>query len=168
MTHRDDHPHRVIVLDSGRHPFELWSLFVGLVVGTPLLWGAPPPGSTAELLGPVWAPVWGYLLVLGCGLALVGVWWSWWAWLGRYWSRVKPQHTTGLLTEQVGLVSVGVATLIFTVGVLAAPATEATRGGAYGRVVAAGLIASLGLASLWRAWQIRRWIQETIRRVQGR
>lgn len=143
-------------LDSGRHPFELFVLFLGLVVGSPLLWGAPTPGSTTELLGPVWARAWAWILVTGCLVALMGVWWTWWSWLSRWLFRLDLRTSTGLLIEQVGLVAVGVGTLIYAVGVV-------TADGETGRFIPAGLVAGLGLACWWRAGQIQRWVHATIR-----
>lgn len=143
-------------LDSGRNSFELFVLFLGVFVGWPLLFGAPIPGSTTELLGPVWARVWAWMLVGGCLIALTGVWWTWWAWLSRWIARVKPAVFTGLLIEQVGLVSVGVATVIWAVGVSA-------MAGSPGRIIPAGLVFGWGLACFWRAWQIRRWVRTAVR-----
>ncbi|TFV90379.1 hypothetical protein [Blastococcus sp. CT_GayMR16] len=143
-------------LDSARdNPFELFVLYLGLLVGAPLLFGAPTPGSTAELLGVFWGRVWAWLLVGGCLIALTGAWWTWWCWCGRWWPRIKPVASTGLLIEQLGLIAVGFGTVIYAIGVIAA-------GGDSGRYVPAGLVASLGLASLWRARRIRRWAKAVL------
>jgi len=159
-------------LDSGRHPFEVFVLVLGLVVGSPLLWGAPTPGTTTELLGPFWSRVWGYILVIGCLVALTGVWWTWWRWLTRWRSRwrwagrwlpaVHPRFDTGLLIEQVGLVAVAVGTVIYAIGVIAAEEQN------NGRYVPAALIGGFGLAALWRAGQIQRWVLATIQRQAQR
>lgn len=143
-------------LDRGRQPFELFVLVLGLVVGWPLLLGAPTPGSTTELLGPVWARVWAWILVIGCLIALIGVWWTWWNRLQRWFPRISLRTSTGLLIEQVGLVAVGVGTLIYAIGVVSA------AGGDTGRFVPAGLVAGLGMACVWRAGQIQRWVRATI------
>lgn len=144
-------------LDSGRNPFELWVLGFGLVVGTPLLFGAPTPGSTTEALGTVLVRVWAWLLVGGCLIALVGVWWTWWGWLGRWISRWRPTTLAGVLIEGVGLVPVATGMVIFAVGVI-------DFGGA---ALAAGLVGSWGLACLWRVRQIRRWVKANVRAAQG-
>jgi hypothetical protein len=140
-------------LDSPRNPFELFLLFLGLASAFPLLWGAPTPGSTAELLGPVLVRVWGYILVFGCLTALTGVWWTW---LGRlFHRRTKPQEVAGLLIEQVGLVAVGVGTLVYGVGLIGLDTQ--------GRGVVVGIAFGWGLACFWRAGQIQRWVRAAIR-----
>ena len=147
-------------LDSGRHPFELFVLFLGMVSGAPLLFGAPAPGTTTELLGPGLARVWGWILVGGCLVALIGVWWTWWAWLGRLWHRIHPAERDGLLIEQVGLVAVAVGTLIYAIGVILADTPPGTD--AVARVIPAALVGALGLACVWRAGQIQRWVRAAI------
>lgn len=148
-------PDRPTTLDSGRNPFELFVLGFSLLVGLPLLWGAPTPGSTTELLGPSLARVWGVILVFGCLTALVGVWWTWCAWAGRFWPRWRPRAGTGLLVEQVGLVAVGVGDVIYAIAV---------SGIAQNRrpLIAAAIVGGFGLACFARAWLIQRWVRATI------
>jgi hypothetical protein len=117
--HSEDPPRPIRPLDSSRNSFELYLLFLGLITGAPLLWGAPPPMSAAALLNPVQLKVWAFLLVGGCAVALVGVWWTWWAWLARFSPGIRPSLATGLLLEQVGMVSVSVGTLIFAYAIVA-------------------------------------------------
>jgi hypothetical protein len=142
---------RVRRLDSARNPFELLLLVLGLVSGLPLLWGAPAPGSAAELLGPVLVHVWAYMLVLGCLTALAGVWWTWPA---RWIHHLHPRAVTGLLIEQVGLVAVGVGTLVYGIGIVALDSQ--------GRGLAAGISFGYGLACFWRAGQIQHWVRAAI------
>lgn len=144
-------------LDSPRNPFEVFLLSFGLVVGSPLLFGAPTPGSTAALLGPTLVRVWAWMLCVGCLVALTGAWWTWWRWLSRWWSWAEPDIGTALLIEQVGLVAVGVASGIYTWGIVAAD-------GLTGRYIAAGIFAGFGVACLWRAVLIQLWVKSTIRR----
>lgn len=138
-------------LDSGRNPFELFLLGFGLLAGLPLLWGAPPPHSTAELLSPFLVHVWASFLVGGCLVALTGVWWRL---LGRLVLRKETRVSTGLLLEQLGLVSVGAGLAIYGVGIIAihVPGTS----------VAVGFVFAYGVACFWRAAQIQRWVQATV------
>lgn len=147
-------------LDSARHPFEQFVLFLGLIVGWPLLFGAPTPGSTSALLGPVLARVWAWLLVGGCVIALAGSWWTWLGGFGRWWPRWSPRATSAVLIEQVGLVAMGGGSVVYAYGIAAAVGFEEPA-----RLVGAGLVAGLGFAALWRARQIRRWIRFTLAQV---
>lgn len=154
MARRPDPPRPIRPLDSSRNSFELYLLFLGMVTGLPLLWGAPPPTSTEALLNPVEVKVWAFLLVGGCAVALVGVWWTWWAWLSRFAPGVRPNLATGLLLEQVGMVGVAVGTLIFAYAIVAVG----------GSPLIAGIVLGFGLACTTRAVRIRRWVRATIRR----
>jgi hypothetical protein len=150
----DDPPRPIRPLDSSRNSFELYLLFLGLITGAPLLWGGPPPMSAAALLNPVQVKVWALLLVGGCAVALVGVWWTWWAWLARFNPGIRPNLATGLLLEQVGMVSVAVGTIIFAYAIVAVR----------GSPLVAGLVLGFGLACATRAVRIQRWVKATIRR----
>jgi hypothetical protein len=113
---------------------------------------SPRPGSTNALLGPVLVHVWAWILVAGCATALIGVWWTWFGWC----PWVRPTPGTGLLVERVGLVAVGVGTLIYAAAILAeAPGF---------RLLPAAIVAAYGLACWWRAFLIQRWIRATISR----
>jgi hypothetical protein len=144
-------------LDSARHPFEQFVLFLGLIVGWPLLFGAPTPGSTSELLGPLLVRIWAWMLVGGCAIALMGSWWTWWSWLGRWGSRWRPRATSALLIEQVGLLAMGGGSVVYAYGIAAA-----VGWGEPARLVGAALVAGMGLAALWRARQIRQWVRFTL------
>lgn len=141
-------------LDSGRNPFELFLLGLGLLAGLPLLWGSPPPRSTEQLLSPFLVHVWAAFLVGGCVVALVGVWWRWLGWV----FRSEAKHSTGLLLEQLGLVSVGVGTIIYGIGIIAS--------GVPGSGLAVGLTFAYGLACFVRTGRIQRWVRAAIREQQ--
>lgn len=143
-------------LDSARHPFEQFVLFLGMVVSWPLLMGDATPGTTSELLGPVLVHVWAWLLFGGCLIALSGSWWTAWGWFGRYWSRWNPRANSALLIEQVGLISLGGSSVVYAYGVLTAV------GFLPARLVGAGLVAGMGFAALYRVRQITRWIRWTL------
>lgn len=158
-------------LDSGRHPFEVFVLLAGVLISAPVLIGAPAPGSTSELLGPLLARLWSWIFFLGCLTALTGVWWTWWGWvaawrqhpswplhrwprLARRWPVHGPRGDTGLLIEQVGLLAVAVGALIYAFGVL--------RYGGVGKTFPAALIGGIAAASLWRRRQIKGWVKATL------
>lgn len=126
-------------------------LALGFASGLPLLWGAPPPRTAQQLLSPVLVHLWGYTLVLGCLLALLGVCWTWWGWLGKLWPRFQPADGTGLLIEQLGVLAVGVGTVIYGAGILVAD-----QPGSY---LAAGIILGFGAACFWRFGQIQRLVK---------
>lgn len=141
----------VPTLDSGRNPFELFLLGFGLLAGMPLLFGAPPPRSTARLLSPFLVHFWAGFLVVGCIMALIGVWWRW---LGRLF-RFDADLSTGLSLEQFGLVSVGVGTTIYGIGILATKAP--------GTGIAAAFVFAYALSAFWRTTQIQLWVRAAIR-----
>lgn len=145
-------------MDSARHnEFELWVLFFGLVVGAPLLVGAPTPGSTTEALGPVLVRIWAWLLVGGCLLGFAGAYWTWWAWLGRWLPRWKPSPLSGLMIEAVGLVAVGFGILVFTVGVV-------DVGGA---AIVIALLSGWAIACFRRTYKIRKYVKRAGERAQA-
>ncbi|SDG94763.1 hypothetical protein [Klenkia brasiliensis] len=147
-------------IENGRHPFELLVLGFGLVVGAPLLVGAPTPGSTEALLGPVMVRVWAWLLVGGCWVALTGAWWTWWRQLDRWVpAAARLRHDTGLLVEMVGLVAVGAGTVIYGIGVWDGLDTP-------GRQLPAAIIAGFGVACWVRASQIWRFVRSTLRAMR--
>jgi hypothetical protein len=126
-------------------------LALGFVSGVPLLWGAPPPRTAQQLLSPALVHLWGYTLVLGCLVALLGVTWTWWGWLGRWFSRFCPTDATGLLIEQLGVLAVGVGAVIYGVGIVVAAAP--------GSGLPAGIVLGFGAACFWRWGQIQRLVR---------
>lgn len=147
-------------LESGRHPFELFVLILGVVAGLPLMIEGPTPGSTQALLGNGLIRVWGAMFGGGCLIALIGVLWA------PIVRRVRGggRATSGLLIEQVGLVAVGFGTIIYAIGLAVAP------NGTPSRYVPLGLVLALGIASFWRAVQIQRWVHALIsvtREIKG-
>lgn len=119
---------------KSRHPFELFTLILCVAVGVPALVADARPGSINEAL-PHWAvDVWGAGLAGGAIVALVGIGWS--------------NRVTGLILEQVGLVAVGCATLVYAAGALVTVGVTA--------LVPAGIVAAFGLSCLWRWLQIQR------------
>lgn len=155
-------------LDSSRNPFEIFLLTFGLVVAVPLLFGAPTPGSTTELVGRTAVHIWAWMLGGGCFVALTGAWWTWWRWLARWWPRFYPDIGTALLIEQVGLVATGAGCGIYVVGLVDAIDGEVTSGRATSAVISAGIVAGFGVACWWRAVLIQLWVSATLRRKHDR
>lgn len=127
-------PYRRDARLSGRHPFELFSLVLGLATGLPITIGvAPEPGTINEVLPDVLAYAWACTLTVGSLVALAGVFWK--------------DRGLGLILEQLGLAFVGLMCLVY--------------GGAAVYVVGetayfpAGLVASFGAACLWRYRQLQ-------------
>lgn len=121
-------------LSPSRHPFQIFIMVLCALVGIPVLFGDATPGSISETLPHGFRQAWALLLSIGATVTLIG---------GAWRNRV-----TGLLIEQVGLVSAGGATLVYGAALL----TTAGKTG----YVAAAQIGAFGGACLWRWWQIQR------------
>lgn len=89
---------------SGRHPFEVFLLCMCAGSGIPLAFGAPRPGSINDVLPEALAVGWGLALAIGSVVALTGIWWR--------------NRVSGIILEQIGLVSVGWAAIIYGVAVV--------------------------------------------------
>lgn len=137
-------PYRVDARLTGRHPFELFTLYMAALVGLPTVLGlSPRPGSIDAELPPVVAFGWSLVLTLTALGALLGIY--------------LPNRVWGLLIEQFSLVGVGAAALVYVVCALV------SVGGSAG--YPAALIAGFGLACLRRATQLQSVINE-VHRVQ--
>lgn len=124
---------------SDRHPFELYLLVLSLIASLPAALGAAPaPASIRIQLDPNLARVWAASLALGSFLAL----------LGLAWRRPKVGlSVTGLLLEQVGLVTVGAATIYYCAVAIA------TVG--WSTLAPIGTVLAFGLASFAQAEKIQ-------------
>lgn len=119
---------------SGRHPFELYLLYLTLLVSVPIVLGAAPrPGSVADLLPDLMAWGWSLILAVGSAVALLGIFWR--------------ERVTGLIAEQVGLVLVGVATLAYTVMVFHAVGDDG--------LVQIAIVGGYGASCIRRYFQIQ-------------
>lgn len=131
-----------------RHPFQVFILVLSVIAGVPMLFGKVPiPGSLEEAL-PQWAgTLWAASLTLGAAVTLVGVFW--------------PVRLTGHLIEQVGLIAVGSAAVLYG-GVLFFFVSDS------GSLVSASMISGYGAACVWRWFQLQRYIQLVIRLADER
>lgn len=123
-------------LPSSRHPFEIFMLVVCVVVGLPILFGNPPPPSVDALM-PLWARIiWSVLVAGGALTALIGV--------------ALPQRLAGVFVEQVGLVAVGVGTVVYALCSFVYNDIQLA--------LPAAMILAFGVACLWRWVQLERLI----------
>lgn len=128
-------PYRTDPRMSGRHPFEIYTLFLAILTGFPTVLGiAPRPGSVNEALTPLIAAGWSWILVLGAFMALVGIYWH--------------ERATGLILEQLGLALTGVASIIYAACVLAV-----VGGGGF---ITVGLVGGFGVSCLRRYRDIQK------------
>jgi len=127
-------PYRVDARLSGRHPFEIFVLYLAFLTALPTMLGiAPAPGSVREAL-PTWVTIgWAAALCLGSGVALFGVYWK--------------ERATGLICEQLGLAMVGVASLVYCFCVLYVIGPDS--------MIAVAIVGGFGISCLRRYWQIQ-------------
>jgi hypothetical protein len=132
-------PYRTDPRMAGRHPFEIFSLILGLLTGLPRVLGvAPAPNSITAALPPFIVTTWSAVLVAGCAIAIFGIWWH--------------ERALGLILEQLGLAMVGVACVVYSGVALASVGISAS--------IPAGIIFAFGASCLVRWRQIQRTIDE--------
>ena len=132
-------PYRVDARLSGRHPFEIFTLYFSVLVALPtVLQISPRPGSIDAAL-PSWvAFCWSLALLLGSATALAGIYYK--------------KRDGGLIAEQLGLGMVGVANLLYA-GVALAEVGVTT-------LIPAGIIAGYGVSCLIRYRDIQKIIDK--------
>lgn len=123
---------------AGRHPFELFTLFLMVLSSLPTVLGLSPlPGSLAVEL-PHWLGfVWACTLLVGSLTAVTGMF--------------LPSRRTGLLCEQFGLATTGVAAIIYAGAIWAF---------GFGGPILIAIVSGFGLSCLARWWQIQRIIND--------
>lgn len=98
-------PYRVDARMAGRHPFELFTLYLAFLVALPTVLGVlAEPGSIREIM-PAWMS-WGWsaILLVGSATAIAGIYWR--------------ERVTGLILEQLGLAGTGLGAFAYTIAVL--------------------------------------------------
>jgi hypothetical protein len=127
-------PYRVDARMSGRHPFELYILYLAFLTGLPVLIGlAPRPGSINAVM-PAWMAFgWSAGLVGGALVTLLGVYWK--------------ERATGLIAEQLGLALVGVMSLAYSICVLYVAGMNSA--------IPAAIIAGFGISCIRRYFQLQ-------------
>jgi hypothetical protein len=134
-----------------RSPYAAFLLSLCLLAALPLVEGDPSVSTTIDAVGRAVAFLWGFCLLAGSMLALVGVFFPTRSW------RVTWDI---LLVEMAGAILVGGGALFYTYEFYNAV-------GLPGHRFTIAITAAFGLASLWRVVQIvirLRWIRRTILR----
>ena len=142
-------PYRVDDRKLGRHPFELFILYLCVVSSIPTILGlSPEPGSVEDAL-PAWlATTWSWTLFLGSVITVAGIYWK--------------NRASGLIAEQLGLLVTGVAAIIYVGCALTIVGSAVQQ--------PAGIIAGFGIACLLRAHDLQGTIdkvhREQVRRAE--
>ena len=151
-------PYRSDPMQAGRHPFELFTLFLALLTGLPTVLGAiPRPGTIEEALPDVIPVIWSWVLFLGAACALIGIYWR--------------DRATGLIFEQLGLAFVGLASIVYSASI----AWETTGGGHVSlrqdALIGAAIMLGFGTSCVCRYFQIQQTLDAThevqVRREKG-
>jgi hypothetical protein len=116
-----------------RHPLVIYLNAIVAASGVAYFFG-PPPGSVATLLPGGLASLWYGSLALGGATGLVSAAW--------------PDALTGVLIERAAMWPLGMATLAYSVALVALAHLVA--------LFTAGLVAGFGVAAILRALQITR------------
>lgn len=132
-------PYRVDARLSGRHPFELFTLYLAFLSGLPTVIGlAPRPGTINDAL-PHWMAVgWAICLTVGSATALAGIYWK--------------ARGTGLILEQLGLAATGLASIVYAATAMYDIGLAAST--------AAAIVGGFGISCLWRYKQLQDIIEE--------
>lgn len=134
-------------LTPARHPFQLFILVMCVVSGMPTLLGEAPTPDSLEASSPLWfVYAWAATLTVGAIVTLVGM-----VWTNRF---------VGVLIEQVGLVAVGSAAVLYGVVVF-------LRGFEAGAAFPASVIVGFGVSCLWRWKQLQRYVKSVLSLVDG-
>lgn len=123
---------------SSRHPLIVFLLSLCLIAGAGIAIGAPAPGSIEEQMTRVGVYSWAFMLAAGAGVILIGL-------------ALQANHSrmvAGVLFEQVGMVSLGSAAIIYS----AAAYTVVGWSG----LLPAGTTFTFGLACLYRWVSLQR------------
>lgn len=130
---------------AGRHPFERYLLFLAVVGSLPIIIGKPTSGSIESTLPLFVVIAWGVLLLLGCAIALIGV----------YWPLKEPvtpaSFVTSLFLERLGLALAYPTALVYSAIIVIVAGIDG--------VLVAALVAGFG-------WACRRRMKDCARTFQ--
>ena len=144
-----------VIFSSTRHPFEVFLLLLSILSGLPIMVAGTAPDAVTDALNDTAARVWGGGLAVGAVIALLGIF------LTRPHPRSTKVSVVGLVTEQVGLVMVAGACMVYTAAVL----VQVWPAGFY----SAAVVFCYGMSCLWRWLQIQRLmrLEHTLRVADG-
>ena len=132
---------------AGRHPFQLFTLYLAFITGVPTVLGLTPrPGSINEALHPAVAYGWALFLTVGSLTAIVGVF--------------CRNRGLGLVLEQLGLGLVGLTSLIYVGCAIYVLGVDSA-------IQPIAIVAAFGASCLWRYGQLQR-ILNGVRTEQNR
>ncbi len=123
--------------EGGPGPFEFVILLFLVFGGISTLTNLGAPSTLSRVLPDAILVIWTVLLVVGAFVGFTGV-----IWFGR--------ETTALLIEQVGLIALGGAALIYAVVLLS------QFGSIQGASVSTSFIGGFGIAAMWRTYEINK------------
>lgn len=129
-------------MGTERNPLQVYLLIIAFISGTGFLVGTPTAGSIEAALPPLARYVWGFMLTIGSGSALAGMFW-------------QGDPRTGLVVKRFGFVSLALAAVIYGTVLVAHVGVGGflVWGSVYGFSVACGE----------RAWKVNRMILKVIR-----
>lgn len=135
---------------DSRHPDEFLLLLLCIVAGVGIVFGDVPEPGTIEASLPRWAAVlWGYGLLIGPAITIVGI----------SLATTAKRRLDGLVTEQVGQVVTGGVAAFYGV-VLLVEAYPAS-------LVSACIVFAFAGARFWRWFQIQRILRRAQNHVES-
>jgi hypothetical protein len=115
-----------------RHPYAVWTAGLCCLSGTFILFGGPQPTSLDSVLPRGFVFAWGFFLAAGGGVLL--------------WGNLVRDRFVAMLLERAGSILLGGMCLVYSGAAFSYVGSLAAFPGS--------LAGALGVASLWRAWQI--------------
>jgi hypothetical protein len=132
-----------------RYPYEIFLLLWCILVGTPAALGVETSASASRQMNPLEIRLWSVSMVIGSILALTGIFWS---------RRNAKSQVTGLVLEEVGLILVGFAALVYAAVIF----KSTGKAGLF----AGGIVAGFSTASFAQAYMLWRAVQRAAHSYQ--
>jgi hypothetical protein len=125
-----------------RYPYEVFLLVWCIAVGIPAAFGVQTSAAARKEMAPLEVRLWSISMVIGAVIALCGIFW------GR---RNAKSQMTGLILEEVGLIIVGFAALVYAIVIW--------KGTGPAGLFAIGIVAGFATASFAQALMLYRAVQ---------